>query len=122
MRNVGRAVAEADGLAIDSYDAAMVCPIVSSASPVAAQLLGGSTPLGEGISSTPMLLEHVEGMAFNLFNNMMPISGFAQWYPFGTGDSYQQRDEASLFRFLLRDAANGGEANRRQAGDAAGAI
>ena len=112
--SAGQGLTEADGLAIDSYDAAMVCPIVSSASPVAAQLLGGSTPLGEGISSTPMLLEHVEGMAFNLFNNMMPISGFAQWYPFGTGDWYQQRDEASLFRFLLRDAADGGEASRKQ--------
>lgn len=43
----------------------------------------------------------VTGMAFNLLNNMMPISGFNQWYPFGTGEFYQKNDTASRFRFRL---------------------
>ena len=67
------------GLQIDSYDAAMACPIVKSSHPMASKLLGGSTPIGEGIDPTPITLDQVAGMAFNLYNNLMPISGFAQW-------------------------------------------
>lgn len=63
--------------------------------------------MGEGMSSTPFALNQIAGMAFNLYNNLMPISGFAQWYPFGVGEWYQKQDEISTFRFLLHDGAAG---------------
>lgn len=59
------------------------------------------------MSPTPFSLDQVAGMAWCLYNNLMPISGFAQWYPFGTGDWYQKQDEASTFRFVLHDGAAG---------------
>ena len=87
------------GLAIDSLDAGMTCPVVPSLG-----LLGDSTPIGEGNKQAAILSpDLVEGMAFSLQQNLMPISGFAQWYPFGVGDAYQAQDEAALFRFELRD-------------------
>ena len=63
--------------------------------------------MGEGMSPEPFSLDQVAGMAWNLYNNLMPISGFAQWYPFGVGDWYQERDAASTFRFVLHDGAAG---------------
>ena len=89
----------AEGLTVHSLDAALACPVVPS---IAENVLGNSTPIGEGNPQIPVLSpDLVSGMAFSLQQNLMPISGFAQWYPFGTGDSYQKRDEASLFRFEL---------------------
>lgn len=87
------------GLTINSLDAALACPIVPS---IGGHILGNSTPMGEGNPQVPVLTaDLVSGIAFSLQQNLMPISGFAQWYPFGTGSYYQQRDEASLFRFEL---------------------
>ena len=79
----------------------MACPVVPSLG-----LLGDSTPIGEGNKQAAVLgPELVEGVAFSLQQNLMPISGFAQWYPFGVGAAYQAQDEAALFRFELRDVA-----------------
>jgi len=88
------------GLMVESLDAPLACPIVDGGSGQPG-LLGGSTPVGEGVSQAPHLPNSVTGMAFNLLNNMMPISGFNQWYPFGTGEFYQKNDTASRFRFRL---------------------
>ena len=54
------------------------------------------------------------GVALQLHNNRMGISGFAQWYPFGIkgdggaqskkkggGGPYQKADENMLFRFKI---------------------
>ena len=90
------------GLSVDSLDAGMACPIVPS---LGSHVLGNSTPMGEGNPQVAVLTpDLVSGMAFSLQHNLMPISGFAQWYPFGVGSQYQQQDEASLFRFELRAA------------------
>ena len=56
--------------------------------------------MGEGQPSSPtMTSDRILGMAINLYNNLMPISGFAEWYPYGTGKFYQKADEAMSFRF-----------------------
>jgi len=90
----------AAGLSVDSLDAAMACPIVPS---LGSRVLGNATPIGEGNPQVAALTpDLVGGMAFSLQHNLMPISGFAQWYPFGVGNYYQRQDEASLFRFELR--------------------
>ncbi len=86
-------------LVVESLDAALACPIVRGVG-----LLGDSSPMGEGNPAFPAAGAAVDGMAFNLFNNLMPISGFAQWYPFGVGELYQAADEASRFRFVVREA------------------
>ena len=100
-------------LLIESLDAPLACPILNRTTIAAREastfLLGGSTPIGEGASSgTPLPRGSVVGMAFNLYNNLMPISGFAQWYPFGAKGTefYQEKDEASLFRFRLSEMSN----------------
>ena len=87
------------GLLLESLDAGMACPMVSSGGG-AALALGGSTPMGEGVSGV-MTRDRQAGMALNLYNNLMPISGYAQWYPFGTGEFYQRADESMSFRFRL---------------------
>ena len=56
--------------------------------------------MGEGVSGV-MTRDRQAGMALNLYNNLMPISGYAQWYPFGTGEFYQRADESMSFRFRL---------------------
>eukprot|EP00662_Eupelagonemidae_sp_cell21_P031234 gene31234-17669_t len=95
------------GLHVDSLDAAMAMPIVAGAG-----LVGDSTPMGEGApggqGGTITGPEMVDGMAMSLHQNLMPISGFAQWYPFGTGKYYQRQDEQSLFRFVVREQSDGG--------------
>ena len=83
------------GLLIESLDAALACPM--STDP---KLLGDSTPIGEGTPAYDAQ-RAFSGMAINLYNNLMPISGFAQWYPFGVGDFYQEADESMSFRFRL---------------------
>ena len=45
----------------------------------------------------------IDGMGFNLHANRFEISGFAQWYPFGVGDQYQQQDETTQFRFVIEE-------------------
>lgn len=89
---------ERHGLLIESSDAPLACPIVDGS-----PLLGGSTPVGEGLDQSPHHPHSITGIAFNLYNNMMPISGFNQWFPFGTGPFFQQNDTASLFRFTIRE-------------------
>jgi len=88
---------------MQTLDAGMVCPIVRGDHPMAKRMVGGSSPIGEGLDPTPLQLEDVEGLAVNLYNNLMPISGFAQWYPFGVGDWYQTDDESATFRFVIRE-------------------
>jgi hypothetical protein len=89
------------GLFVDTLDAGMVCPIVSQniAGPLA--LLGDMTPMGEGAPWTSLTPANVSGAAVSLYQNLMPISGFAQWYPFGVGSRYNGVDEASVFRFTV---------------------
>lgn len=91
------------GFLLESLDAGLACPIVSSAGRSGALTLGGSTPMGEGVSGDPAVMapDRQAGMALNLYNNLMPISGYAQWYPFGTGEFYQKEDESMSFRFRL---------------------
>lgn len=96
-----RSAAGARGLLLESLDAGMACPIVNSSGLSGALELGGSTPMGEGVSGEPLGADQVSGMALNLYNNLMPISGYAQWYPFGTGAFYQKQDESMSFRFRL---------------------
>jgi hypothetical protein len=91
-------IGSATGLVVESLDAALACPIVQGAG-----LLGDSSPVGEGLPETPHPTGSISGMAFNLYNNLMPISGFNQWYPFGVGEFYQQNDTASLFRFKIQE-------------------
>lgn len=91
------------GLLIETLDAGMAMPM---ATPVGATndplQLGGSNPMGEGFPSTPIMTPARQtGMAISLYQNLMPISGFAQWSPFGTGDFYQRQDESMSFRFKL---------------------
>eukprot|EP00756_Hemistasia_phaeocysticola_P025669 Hpha_TRINITY_DN16017_c0_g10::TRINITY_DN16017_c0_g10_i1::g.118061::m.118061 len=83
------------GLEINSTDAAMACPVVRGLG-----ILGDATPIGEGNPAVPKDVK-VSGVAMSLLQNLMPISGFNQWYPFGVGDYYQKQDEASLFRFAV---------------------
>ena len=45
----------------------------------------------------------IAGLGFNLYNNRMGISGYAEWYPFGVGDRYQKEDETALFRFRIEE-------------------
>lgn len=84
------------GIRIESLDAAMACPIMDG-NP---NILGGSTPMGENTQPAHIAL-NVTGMALSLVHNLMPISGFPQWYPFGVGSAYQKQDEASKFRFVV---------------------
>ena len=88
--------AHREGLLVETLDAGMACPMVAASS----GLLGDSTPMGEG---TPGYDGNVTwtGMAINLYNNLMPISGYAQWWPFGMGQFYQKKDESMSFRFRL---------------------
>jgi hypothetical protein len=86
------------GLFLEVLDAGMVCPIVK---PSAVSLLGNSTPIGEGTSWAALTPTNVSGTAVSLYQNLMPISGFAQWYPFGVGESYNTADQNSVFRFRL---------------------
>ena len=83
------------GLLVESLDAGLACPM--SIDP---KLLGESTPIGEGAPGYDGKRVWT-GMGFNLYNNLMPISGFAQWYPFGVGKFYQKEDESMSFRFRL---------------------
>lgn len=83
------------GLLVESLDAGLACPM--SVDP---KLLGDSSPIGEGAPGYDAKRVWT-GMAFNLYNNLMPISGFAQWYPFGTGKFYSKEDESMSFRFRL---------------------
>jgi hypothetical protein len=88
-------------LTIETLDASLVCPVVPGAG-----LLGDSTPMSEGTRAPfPKDSTNVTGVAVNLMNNLMPISGYAQWYPFGTGDQYHKEDEASRFRFQLHESS-----------------
>ena len=103
VRYTGADGSTSAGLTIETLDAALACPIVPALSRA---LLGNSTPAGEGNPQVPTLgPDQVAGMAVNLLNNLMPISGFPQWYPFGVGGSYQKEDEASVFRFVLSAGA-----------------
>ena len=88
---------EKNHLYIESLDAALACPIMDEDK----SILGGSTPMGEGTAPQHVEL-NVTGMAYSLYQNLMPISGFPQWYPFGVGESYQRQDEASKFRFITK--------------------
>jgi len=87
-------------LNIDVLDAGMVCPIAEGIG-----LLGDSSPMGEGNPSLPLdsgaASLNVSGVAVSLVQNLMPISGYAQWYPFGVGENYQKQDENSIFRFKV---------------------
>ncbi len=83
-------------LMVETLDAALGCPIIPHLG-----FLGNATVSGEGWPQTELVYSDITGVAMNLYNNLMPISGFPQWYPFGTGDKYQQRDEGSVFRFRL---------------------
>ena len=64
---------------VNTLDAAMACPILKPDSALYNRTLDGSTPMGEGLDSTPLSLAELDGVAINLYNNLMPISGFAQW-------------------------------------------
>ena len=75
----------------------MVCPIVESLG-----LLGDATPIGEGTGWADLSPSNVSGTAVSLVQNLMPISGFAQWYPFGVGDRYNRADQDAAFRFELK--------------------
>jgi hypothetical protein len=91
------------GLLIETLDAGMAMPMAmpSGASNDPLQL-GESNPMGEGFPTTPVMTPgRLTGMAISLYQNLMPISGFAQWSPFGTGDFYQRQDESMSFRFRL---------------------
>ena len=107
QRGIGRGVrfgplGDAEGqklghrwMVITSLDAGLAMPIVPGL-----DLLGDVSPMGEGtVPRAP--LTGVTGTAFSLVQNLMPISGFPQWYPFGVGDSAQQGDENMVFRFSL---------------------
>ena len=86
------------GLMIETLDAGLACPILPGFG-----MLGDSSPMGEGVADARALRgEDIAGISMSLVQNLMPISGFAQWYPFGTGDTYQKQDEASRFRFVMR--------------------
>ena len=86
------------GLMIETLDAGLACPILPGSG-----MLGDSSPMGEGVADARALRdEDIAGISMSLVQNLMPISGFAQWYPFGTGDTYQKQDEASRFRFVMR--------------------
>ena len=65
---------------ITSLDAGMACPII-----VNKGLLGFTTPIGEGLSEDRLNASDIKGVAFSLQQNLMPISGFPEWYPFGVG-------------------------------------
>lgn len=88
------------GLFIDTLDAGMVCPIVRP-NQTGLDLLGDATPIGEGTPWALLSPHNVSGTAVSLLQNLMPISGFAQWYPFGVGEHYNQADQNSAFRFKL---------------------
>ena len=107
-RGVRYVDARGQGLTVETLDAALACPIVPGVG-----LLGDASPMGEGNPAFPagggrrrqqQQQQHaaVQGVSINLLNNLMPISGFAQWYPFGTGAAYQMEDEASVFRFQVQ--------------------
>ena len=83
------------GVAIGVVDAAMACPIVKGLG-----LLGDSSPMSESNPEPPANVS-VAGMAVSLLHNLMPISGYNQWYPFGVGEYYQSEDESSAFRFTV---------------------
>ncbi len=91
------------GLLIETLDAGMALPMAKPAGASNDPLqLGGSNPMGEGFPSTPVMSpDRLTGMAVSLYQNLMPISGFAQWSPFGTGEFYQRQDESMSFRFKL---------------------
>ena len=91
------------GLLIETLDAGMALPMAAPGTGKNDPLqLGESTPMGEGFGAEPMMTEaRLTGMAVSLYQNLMPISGFAQWSPFGTGDFYQRQDESMSFRFRL---------------------
>ena len=44
---------------MEIVDASLVCPIVKPSHPAYSQTVGGSTPMGEGLDSTPILLDQV---------------------------------------------------------------
>ena len=91
------------GLLIETLDAGMAMPMATPADASNDPLkLGGSNPMGEGFPSTPVMTPgRLTGMAVSLYQNLMPISGFAQWSPFGVGDFYQRQDESMSFGFKL---------------------
>lgn len=99
----GTGGAHPSGLLIETLDAGMALPMAAPGAGKTDPLqLGESTPMGEGFGATPMMTEaRLIGMAIGLYQNLMPISGFAQWSPFGTGDFYQREDERMSFRFRL---------------------
>lgn len=82
-------------LVFETLDAGLMCPIIPGLG-----LLGDATPMGEGVTP-PAPLEGVVGVAVSLQQNLMPISGFAQWFPFGVGKDYQKQDEMASFRFSV---------------------
>ena len=90
-------------LTVNVVDAGMLCPIVEHVG-----LLGNATPMGEGNPSLPdgPSKVNISGVSASLVQNLMPISGFPQWYPFGVGSDYQAEDENSIFRFELLFSTN----------------
>ena len=89
---------ESASLVVESLDAGMCMPIVPGLGN-----LGNVSPMGENHPiPVPSPLTNVNGVAFSLMQNLMPISGFNQWYPFGVGKHYQKQDENSLFRFAVQ--------------------
>ena len=91
------------GLLVETLDAGMAMPMAAAGGAHNDPLqLGESSPMGEGFPETPVMTEErLTGMAISLYQNLMPISGFAQWSPIGTGEFYQRQDEAMSFRFRL---------------------
>jgi len=64
-------ISENQHLYVESLDAALACPILDHDK----SILGGSTPMGEGTSPQHVAL-NVTGMAYSLYQNLMPISGY----------------------------------------------
>jgi hypothetical protein len=98
------------GLLIETLDAGMAMPMAAPATGAHNDplQLGESNPMGEGFPETPTMTEaRLTGMAISLYQNLMPISGFAQWSPIGTGEFFQRQDEAMSFRFRLSAVAAG---------------
>ena len=121
------------GLFIESLDAAMACPLIfqrdengtagaippgaSYANPIDLDGSGWACANNWGGDNLPDELSRIAtphtrgvgGMAIQLHCNTMGISGFAQWYPFGTKSevphksTYEKADENILFRFRIRE-------------------
>ena len=79
-RGVNGTAAAPIGLLMETLDGGLACPMADPFGAHQGHSLGQSTPMGEGMPDTPtMSKDRVKGMAIILYQNLMPISGYAQW-------------------------------------------